>query len=319
MPMKRELSNVARRMLRPLAKAAMKCGLIPREVIIRMDGGVCSQLHFYLMGEIFRRRGCRVSFDTSWFETCGMDLDGRFVRNLDLLKLFPSLPWHERRGGVVLSVYRRLFCHRSEYFSCDSTAWTDMDAPCYFTGYYHDPKELYGKMFYETFSLDTSVLDEVNSSMLDKILAAGEGAVAIHVRRGDLSGYNPAYGNPATTGYFRRAVAKVAELHADPGLFIFSDEPEWCRECLLPSLPGYKITVVDINGSDRGYMDLVLMAHCPNVITSKGSLGKYAAMLRINRDGIVTLCDEPDSTIWLDRIPGSVALSLDDDGETDAL
>lgn len=311
--MTRKVKEIVKKVLRVLVKIAVRYGLVPKEVIIVMDGGICSQMHFYLMGEMFRQRGHAVSFDTSWFASCGKDLTGKFDRNLDLLKIFPYLPWRERTNDTVVSLYRRFFQHRNDYFLDELTTWTDKTAPCYLSGYYHDPESMYHELFHDTFHIDPSILDNCNRKILKIIQAAGNASTAIHVRRGDLAGYHPSYGNPATHSYFVRAIEEVAKIGNNPVLFIFSDEPEWCKTNLIKSLPySENATIIDINGSDRGYMDMILMAHCNNIITSKGSLGKYAAMLRPDNqtERVVTLCDEPDSTIWLTRIPGSVALPL---------
>ena len=56
--------------------------------------------------------------------------------------------------------------------------------------------------------------------------------------------------------------------------------------------------VVDINGSDKGYMDLFLIARCRHQITSKGTLGKYGALLGDNPEKTVVLCDDKVEYPW---------------------
>ena len=58
----------------------------------------------------------------------------------------------------------------------------------------------------------------------------------------------------------------------------------------------YKI--VNINGSDKGYMDLFLIAHCKHQITSKGTLGKYGALLMDNSGKIVIMSDDGSEERW---------------------
>ncbi len=64
--------------------------------------------------------------------------------------------------------------------------------------------------------------------------------------------------------------------------YFFSDEPDWVRDELIPQLylTEGNCKIVDINGSDKGYMDLFLIARCKHQITSKGTLGKYGALFR---------------------------------------
>lgn len=40
-------------------------------VIIRVDGGICSQIAFFVLGLVFKEKGYEVKYDLSWFETSG--------------------------------------------------------------------------------------------------------------------------------------------------------------------------------------------------------------------------------------------------------
>ena len=53
-------------------------------VIIRTDGGICSQIMFCALGKHFEDLGYIVKYDTSWFKDCGMSVDGNDVRNYDI-------------------------------------------------------------------------------------------------------------------------------------------------------------------------------------------------------------------------------------------
>lgn len=282
-----------------------------------MDGGICSQMHFYIIGETLRRRGNEIRYDLRWFRECGTDLDGRFCRNFDILKLFPDLKIEEERSAFARRVYTSLFYKRNNYFATetDATAWEQYGAPMYLDGYFRDDDEMYGELFTELFRPDETALDEANRRMLDKITVSEAETCAIHVRRGDLSKFNSAYGNPADMEYFRNALHHVLK-EADSRqksvkFYLFSDEPEWCRENLLPILASGDVEICDINGSDRGYCDLLLMSRCRHQITSQGSMGKYAALLRRPdmRNGLVTLPPNANSDEWLSRFRRAVVIA----------
>ncbi len=292
--------------------AAYRLKIAEPAVILAMDGGICSQMNFYLTGEYYRERGLKVIFDISWFDSCGKDLDGRFARKLDLPLLFPYLPWEETRSVVKLGIYRKLFASYGDYEHDISTAWTGYDAPLYLCGYHHNPEDMYSRLFRKTFRVDTErVLDDRNKAMLEQIRHAGAGATAMHVRRGDLSAYNPVYGHPASAAYFRAAAESVMTDCKDAKFFVFSDEPEWVRNELLPKLPAAAdVTVADLNGPEHGYMDLALMAQCRNQITSQGSHGKFAAMMRDDMSGMVVLCDTPHSACWSHRFANAKILPV---------
>ena len=60
---------------------------------------------------------------------------------------------------------------------------------------------MYSRLFRKTFRVDVErVLDDRNKAMLEQIRHAGAGATAMHVRRGDLSAYNPVYGSAPFPG-----------------------------------------------------------------------------------------------------------------------
>lgn len=58
--------SVIRKWQRSCYKRMLKAHLITPKVVILMDGGVCSQMLQYLLGEFFRKRGCKVVYDLSF-------------------------------------------------------------------------------------------------------------------------------------------------------------------------------------------------------------------------------------------------------------
>ena len=88
--MKRFIIKCVSAVLQFLSRIAVRLGVSMPKVIIYMDGGICSQMSMYLRGQFFREVA-EVLYDTTWFELCGKDLDGRFDRKLELKELFPTL------------------------------------------------------------------------------------------------------------------------------------------------------------------------------------------------------------------------------------
>lgn len=295
----------------------VKCRALPKIIIMVMDGGICSQMHFYLAGHMLAQRGQKVRFDLRWFRESGMDLDNRFCRNFDLLKLFPYLDFTEARPGLLTRLYLSAFYQHLNYFDAESDpfAWLGIRAPKYVDGYLHDPEQMFSEYFRKVFRIDPANLDTDCLDTLRHIrdTSTGYETCAVHVRRGDLSKYNEAYGEPADVSYFRDACHAVSKHAGGPVRFyIFSDEPEWCAKHLLAPLDGISAEIMTSNGSDRGYCDLALMSHCRHIITSQGSMGKYAAMLREEKDldGLVVLPDTTYSTPWLRRFKNAAAIDV---------
>lgn len=288
--------------LRPVAFILHRARIMRPMIYVRMDGGLASQMHFYMIGRTMAlNEGADVEYDLSWYDECGMDLDGRFVRNFDLLKFYPQLPFRKASSGLKLSLYRLLYKHVNDYEAAPSE-WLRLKAPVYLDGYYSDPDGLYARMHDIFKDAHPAGADPADLSLAEEIMNHPD-AVGIHVRRGDLSVAVYSYGTPASDEYFRKTINYLKSRHGDDiPFFIFSDEPEWVTSHLLPTLPDGDYRIMQRNGSDKGYLDLWLLSKCHHFITSKGSFGKYAAILSPRR-GEITLCDSPESYQWLSHLP----------------
>ena len=100
--------KIIERWKKSLYRKAVKHRLIAPQVIVLMDGGVCSQMHQYLLGRIFENGGHKVLYDLSFYEEWGTDMDYQFVRNFDLLKAFPYLKV-KSASKLALSVYKKKY------------------------------------------------------------------------------------------------------------------------------------------------------------------------------------------------------------------
>lgn len=296
--------NVLNKWKRSLYKRALKAGIVAPKVVTLLDGGICSQMHQYLLGQLYAQQGSKVAYDLSWYDEWGMDKDHRFVRNFDLLKAFPYLTL-KKASPVVTDIYKQKFYYEGNNTTrrVDDFSFLDRTPPLYLGGYYHLPADVWLFAFQEIFRLCPEILDEANLRVYREIQAA-PCSVAVHVRRGDLKVEMYDYGKPASLDYFRKAVAYFQERESAPYFYFFSDEPEWVTDELLPQL---RLTAddgrtIDINGSDKGYMDLYLIAACTHQITSKGTLGKYGALLRDCPEKQVVLCDDAIEYPWGDLL-----------------
>lgn len=301
------LKKLLRSAVRRSAKVLIGSGIIGKYVMVQMDGGICSQMHFYRIASLMERAGIRIRLSYRWYRYFATDTDGRFCRNLDLSKLFPGIDL-KGTSRLVEELYRISFEKEVDYFGGDACShdWLALKAPMYVTGYFHDDDEVYGPGFREMFRLSPDVLDRRNRELYDIIEEKnrnGIPTVAVHVRRGDLARYNPAYGDPVEEDYFSEAVSRLASACKDVFFYIFSDEPDWVKERLGSLLASVDHLIVDWNGSDKGYMDLVLMSRCRHIVASQGSLGKFAALLRPEDllEGTVIMPSGISSAEWTGR------------------
>jgi hypothetical protein len=157
------------------------------------------------------------------------------------------------------------------------------------------------------FSINNSVFDKRNMELLGDI-KHHKSPVAIHVRRGDLSVFNTAYGAPVGSNYFNNSIAYIESKVGECYYYFFSDEPEWVRNYLINELDVTdNYCIVDVNGAEKGYLDLFLIAACKHQITSKGSLGKYGAFICSNPQNIITIYDdEYERKTWDAKYPNVV-------------
>lgn len=292
-----------------LYKLCHKYGLVSPKVIVLMDGGICSQMHQFLLGQLYLRQGYTVAYDLEFYKEWGSDLNCLFVRNYDLEKAFPYLKVPVASFGAI-QLYKKKYyysgnCSDGEYVNF---SFLDFAPPIYLGGYYHLPPDVWLQVFHSIFVLEPAVLDQENRVLLDRI-SCQENTVAVHVRRGDLSIEVPAYGRPASADYFQNALSYFMSELDSPFFYFFSDEPDWVINCLIPQLHlEENYSVVDINGSDKGYMDLFLIASCKHQVTSKGSLGKFGAILGDNLEKKVVLCDDKTEYDWKELLQNPIFL-----------
>jgi len=299
------LKEVLKRLLKVLIKALVKARILDDFVLVHVDGGICSQMQFYMIGQFFKTKGYRVKYDLSWFKTDGFDLLNKHRRDFVLITAFPKLAF-ETPNKVELFFYRYLNRENNYYDDATAFDWLHLSSPIYLSGYYHIPKELY-LQYSSLFVIDSTIFNSRNRAMLADIRNREE-TVAVHVRRGDLSVFHMAYGEPVPISYFKNSINYICEKVDSPHFYIFSDDHKWVEEVLLPEI-GDKIncTRIDFNDVGNGYCDLFLMASCKHKVTSKGSFGKYASFLSNREDSIITLYDDSyERKQWDGKYPGFV-------------
>ena len=314
---KQEIKRIIKRLLFLLNrlislfyKVLLYLKAVKPKIIVKIDGGIASQMHQYLLGRIFSEKGCVVSYDLFFYKKWAKDNYGNFERNFDLLKAFPYLEF-KQSNGIDNMVYPISFADRSIYLDHEEVDvfLYDIKPPKFLGGYYFSPIEVWKNLFPRYFRIDPQVLDNYSYALYQEI-GKKIHTVGVHVRRGDLTAFNNAYGHPADFEYFKKAISYIYSKIETPFFYFFSDEPQWVENELVGKLSiiDGQYMIVDKNGSEKGYMDLFLLASCAHQITSKGSFGKFGALLSNSKDKIVVLCDDPVEHVWKDRLLNPVYL-----------
>lgn len=269
--MKRLIIRCVSATLQFISRIAVRLGISRPKVIYYMDGGICSQMSMYLHGQYFKDVA-EVLYDTTWFELCGKDLDGRFERILELKELFPTLEFK------TVTLKRKRFYKMFYSFTRKDGYLPEPRAikrTTYFGGYFDMKQEDIKELFSLCYSKEKMKIPSVN---LPGNQSPGEKGtnVAVHVRRGDLANREDQWYKKVPDSYFFNAVDYVKEHFENVRLFLFSDEPDWVEEYLCPHFPAIPYHIIRGN---KAYEDLYLISLCDVVIASQGSFGVWGARL----------------------------------------
>lgn len=147
----------------------------------------------------------------------------------------------------------------------------------YLDGYWQSEK--YFRSIRDTILRDFTLREPLNESNL-RVLSQikQKNSVAVHVRRGDYV-TNPAansFHGVCPPEYYANAFQIIQSRISDPHYFLFSDDPGWVRENLIPDSP---FTVVESNSTDLAHYDLWLMKHCRNFIIANSTFSWWGAWL----------------------------------------
>ncbi len=198
-------------------------------------------------------------------------------------------PWHYSRQPVYREAGHRF-----------DPAFRDLPAACTLFGWFQSEKyfQPIAELIHQEFSLDGLPLDPATREMERRIGDAD--AVALHIRRADYLG-QPFY-EVCTPRYYQNAMRHVGERVADPHFFIFSDDPDWCRE----HFRGPTFTLVDLPASQQDPLnDLRLMTLCRHNIIANSSYSWWGAWLNRNPERVVVA-----PKIWFNRADAVLADKL---------
>ncbi|HEB7536937.1 TPA: alpha-1,2-fucosyltransferase [Campylobacter coli] len=247
-------------------------------VIIKVDGGIVSQLYFFAVGKLFEKKGYRVKYDITWFEQEGrgfysVDKGYNQVYNVnwDIPKIFPNLH---------IEIASKSEIDRYKKFATDSELFLECKPPLYIIGY--------------NYSVNLNIVEvcrEIRNFFIplelmtnDKIKFLGEEikrnkSCGVHIRRGDLSKEHVVYGKPTDIDYFLRCINIVMLMHKNIKLYFFSDDNKWVKENIVPHIKEIDCVVSDTNTPEQGYLDLYFLSLCKIIIGSHGSMGFGAKLL----------------------------------------
>lgn len=255
---------------------------------VRLLGGLGNQMFQYCAGRaLAARTGTRLRLDATMiaieahrrYALDELRIDARVVRRP--ARSVEELEDREIDDRYIAKRFRATRIDEIDELFRDELA----DAPpnSYLTGYWQSER------YFE------AVADEIRAefqlrrwgpaaiSAANRI-ATATNSVAVHVRRGDYAFLEQTRRNFGLMPqeYYTAAANLIGEQSGECSYFVFSDEPEWCRENL--ALPG-RMEIVSGDTSDAE--DIHLIACCDHAIIANSSYSWWGAWLGETESTIV--------------------------------
>jgi hypothetical protein len=253
-------------------------------IVVQLKGGLGNQLFQYAAGKALAiKHGAQLYLDVRQLSKVEKKNTPRnyelgiFSHSADIYisKKYP-LDIISAYSPLAMKFFEGLnsFFEKGEGFNDDFLNKSDNT---YLVGYWQSYKYFSGieKQLIADFELK-SPISSLSKDLLNQIRMTSN-SVAFHVRRGDYVtniAANKFHGLiPAS--YYRVALDRVASKNKDLTAFIFSDDPEWCRDNLL--IPDVKKVFIDHNQGSESWQDLYLMGYCKHHILANSSFSWWGA------------------------------------------
>ena len=221
--------------------------------VVKIMGGLGNQLFQYALSKHLEHFD-EIAYDTTFFTSEG-NLNGAWEHRDFLLPYFVDNLKIVNDANLT-KVFQWEYDYTRRYKDC--FFWGDWQR----ASYSHDAK------------IDINLKDEYITDEMRQIAAEMKqcNSVAVHVRRGDYAKFNWIL-HPS---YYDRAFKRINQLVINPHYYIFSDDPEWCKD----NLPiGLKIYI-----HKKELEDFWLMSQCKHNIIANSTYSYWAAFLNKNKE-----------------------------------
>lgn len=251
-------------------------------IIIHTDGGAASQVDFCALGKFFEDKGYRVKYDITWFKEYGVNMPGgKYIID----KAFPNLKI-EFATDEEIKLYKNKYRRKNQPLN-------ECKPPIYIDGYPEERPFLsvkYRDFFSKEFVFNTDESKQKN--LLDEIMK--NNSCGVHIRRGDLADFHPAYGYPADKTYFLRVIDIVNKINDNVYFYFFSNGMEWVKENIIPHIKTTNYKIVEQNDDDMGYLDMYLLSRCKIIISSNSGFALMARLLSGSENTQLWMCKNWD-------------------------
>jgi Glycosyl transferase family 11 len=266
-------------------------------IIVKLKGGLGNQMFQYAAGRrIAWHNGLELKLDTSHFTNDSLRSYrlNKFmicanIATPDEIRKF-SVGGKGRIGEFVRILLARIPAKRKHRFVYEPHYHFDptvlsLTGDCYLEGYWQSDKYFHdiSDIIRNEYQL-SEPMSKKNSEYVS--MMKHHESVSVHFRFGDYVN-NPKtneYHGVCSSEYYEKAITLVTRKVQCPHFFIFSDDLEMARKSFPSNLP---VTMVEENGIEKDYEELILMSRCRHHIIANSSFSWWAAWLGSNPGKIV--------------------------------
>lgn len=212
-------------------------------------------------------RGTRVVLDVSRYTSWRHPFAGHVVRPLRFFRLDATFT----RSRVAMSEFAEQgWGYDSEFHALASDTRL--------RGYFQSPR--YWRGHEAQIKADLAPARLPRDAAFERLLAdIDRGAsIALHVRRGDYLTTERELHQVCGDEYYERAIRFVRERVSGARLYVFSDDPAWCRARFATRDPSATIVDLAASRAEPG-LDLHLMSRCKHHIISNSTYSWWGAWL----------------------------------------
>ena len=263
-------------------------------VIVKLIGGLGNQMFEYALGRaLAKRNNTEMKLDVSGFKD---DPNKRIyslgffntIQNFATPPEIAEFKKYDWKKGKFWFWYNRLFADSTKYVREKGFNFEEkiliLKSPLYLEGFWQTEKyfEEIKNIIKKEFTLKNSLS---NQSKLFEERINGTESISLHVRRGDYVSdkHTNEWHGSCSLKYYNQAIKIISEKVKNPNFFIFSDDPDWIKENIIPPFP----TIYLPGNTEHPEEDMHLMSRCKHNIVANSSFSWWGAWLNKNENKIV--------------------------------
>jgi hypothetical protein len=266
-------------------------------ITVKLMGGLGNQMFQYAAGRALSlRHNVPLALDLSFlqapaggkhtqrqYELGGLNIHATTLNSGDMTN-FSESPGAMRR--ILMRLFPGFFSglHLAESGHGYQGAFDRAPSDTYLDGFWQN--ERYFARFAPDIraELTPAPHESVRSSDVAR-MTGSTASISVHVRRGDYVSSAEANAFHGTCGvdYYHEAISFIAKTVDSPLIFVFSDDPEWCRANLAFRFPTHYL-----QPDAAAANDMWLMSRCSHHVIANSSFSWWGAWLN-ERDGNTTV------------------------------